>query len=147
MNATKFVVLLVIGVLCANVSARDESKETKLGTSVSKTSTKGIGAELSVNGETNSYSAVYTAASATKGPKGPRADTYESGSTYTNGRISAKGRKADASSTSRSSANGNSEAEANRKGAAARSNGFAGSDSTVKGRTSDKKKGKKGKKN
>ncbi|XP_023644074.1 uncharacterized protein LOC111832057 [Capsella rubella] len=56
MNATKFAVLLVIGVLCVNISARVVSKESKLGTSVSKTAIKGIGAELDVDAGTASYS-------------------------------------------------------------------------------------------
>ena len=52
MNAMKFVVLLIfVGVVCANVGARqleEVSKETKLGICIPKTVTaNGIGAELS----------------------------------------------------------------------------------------------------
>ncbi|CAH8256172.1 unnamed protein product [Arabidopsis lyrata] len=123
MNATKFVVLLVIGVLCAIVTARqaeEVSKETKLGTSLPKTTTKGIGAQLSAYGTTYSNSYVSSYARASNGPKGPDADAAEYGSTYTNGQVYAKGRKANISSKSGSKATGEAEAAANRKAAAAR---------------------------
>ncbi|EOA33868.1 hypothetical protein CARUB_v10021359mg [Capsella rubella] len=145
MNATKFTVFLVIGVLCAIVTARqveEVSKETKLGTSNSKAATKGIGAELSVNATTTSYSDGFSYASASRSPKGPRADAYGTGYTATSGDVAAKGRNANASSTSGSSGQGGAAAVANRKGAAATGNGNAGSGSTAKGRT-----GSKGKKN
>ncbi|XP_010418175.1 PREDICTED: UPF0540 protein At1g62000-like [Camelina sativa] len=146
MNATTFVVLLVIGVLCANVRARvdvDESKETKLGTSMSKSATKGIGAELSVTAQTNSTSYGTGYASVTKSPKGPSAFSDGNGYTDTNGAVSARGRNANASSTSGSAARGSAAAAADRRGAAARGNGSAGSSSTARGRTTDKKKKKK----
>ncbi|EFH64309.1 hypothetical protein ARALYDRAFT_893294 [Arabidopsis lyrata subsp. lyrata] len=143
MNATKFVVLLVIGVLCAIVTARqaeEVSKETKLGTSLPKTTTKGIGAQLSAYGTTYSNSYVSSYARASNGPKGPDADAAEYGSTYTNGQVYAKGRKANISSKSGSKATGEAEAAANRKAAAARAKGSVKSDSRVKGSSSGKKK-------
>ncbi|CAL9237795.1 unnamed protein product [Arabidopsis halleri] len=125
MNATKFVVLLVIGVLCAIVTARQVevvSKETKLGTSLSKTTTKGIGAQLSAYGRTDSNSYVFSSTTAFKNPKGPGANAYEGGSTYTDGIVYAKGHKAKVSSESRSKAKGNAAAAATRKAAYARAN-------------------------
>ncbi|CAL9237826.1 unnamed protein product [Arabidopsis halleri] len=148
MNATKFVVLLVIGVLCAIVTARhveEVSKETKLGTSLPKTTTKGIGAQLFAFGRTDSNSYVSSYARATNGPKGPDADAAEYGSTYTNGQVYAKGRKARVSSSSGSKATGKAEAAASRKAAAARAKGSVKSNSRVKGSSSGKK-GHKGKK-
>ncbi|CAE5962441.1 unnamed protein product [Arabidopsis arenosa] len=147
MNATKFVVLLVIGVLCAIVTARQVevvSKETKLGTSLSKTTTKGIGAQLSAYGRTDSSSYVFSSATAFKNPKGPGANAYEGGSTYTDGIVYAKGHKAKVSSASRSKAKGEAKAAATHKAAYARAKGSVKSDSRVKG--SSQKKGHKGKK-
>ncbi|KAG7587935.1 hypothetical protein ISN44_As07g002950, partial [Arabidopsis suecica] len=146
MNATKFVVLLVIGVLCAIVTARQVevvSKETKLGTSLSKTTTKGIGAQLSAYGRTDSSSYVFSSATAFKNPKGPRADASESGSTSTTGRVFAKGHKAKVYSTSGSSSTGGSQAAVNREAAAASAGGSTGSGSTVKGSSEKKGKGNK----
>ncbi|XP_019085670.1 PREDICTED: UPF0540 protein At1g62060-like, partial [Camelina sativa] len=154
LNATKFSVLLVIGILFAIVTARqveEVSKENKLGTSAPKTATKGIGAELSVDAQTDSTSTGSGFASVTKSPKGPSAFSSGTGFTSTRGNVSAQGRNANASSSSGSSAQGNAAAAANRKGAAARGDGSGGSGSTVRGRTTDKKKKKKkdgkGKKN
>ncbi|XP_010418197.1 PREDICTED: UPF0540 protein At1g62060-like [Camelina sativa] len=146
MNATKFSVLLVIGVLFAIVTAREVkevSKETKLGTSVPKTATKGIGAELSVDVRTDSFSSGNGFSSATYSPKGPRAASSGNGFTSTGGAVSAQGRNANAASSSGSSAQGNAAAAANKNGAAARGDGSAGSASTASGRTNDKKKKKK----
>ncbi|KAG7587957.1 hypothetical protein ISN44_As07g003170, partial [Arabidopsis suecica] len=147
MNATKFVVLLVIGVLCAIVTARhveEVSEETKLGTSLPKTTTKGIGAQLFAYGTTYSSSNVYSSARAFKNPKGPEADAYENGYTSTSGQVYAKGRKARISSKSSSKATGEAEAAASRKAAAARAKGYVKSNSRVKGSSSGKKKGHKG---
>ncbi|CAE5962454.1 unnamed protein product [Arabidopsis arenosa] len=148
MNATKFVVLLVIGVLCAIVTARhvkEVSEETKLGTSLPKTTTKGIGAQLFAYGTTNSNSYVSSYARSSSGPKGPDANAAEYGSAYTSGQVYAKGRKAKISSKSSSKATGEAAAAATRKAAAARAKGYVKSDSRVKG-SSQKKKGYKGKK-
>ncbi|KAG7584924.1 hypothetical protein ISN45_Aa02g003070 [Arabidopsis thaliana x Arabidopsis arenosa] len=126
MNATKFVVLLVIGVLCAIVTARQVevvSKETKLATSLSITTTKGIGAQLSAYGRTDSNSYVSSYATATNGRKGPDADAYEGGYTSTKGEVYAKGHKARVSSASNSTAKGEAAAAATRKAAAARAKG------------------------
>ncbi|XP_010473434.1 PREDICTED: UPF0540 protein At1g62060-like [Camelina sativa] len=146
MNATKFSVLLVIGILFAIVTARqveEVSKENKLGTSAPKTATKGIGAELSVDVRTGSTSTGSGFASVTKSPKGPSAFSSGTGFTTTNGAVSAQGRNAAASSSSGSNAQGNAAAAANRNGAAARGDGSAASASTASGRTTDKKKKKK----
>ncbi|CAH8262808.1 unnamed protein product [Arabidopsis lyrata] len=147
MNATKCVVLLVIGVCCAIVTARhveEVSKETKLGTSLPKTTTKGVGAQLSAYGATYSTSDVYSFANAFKNPKGPGSNAYKNGYTGTNGVVYAKGHKARVSSASRSKANGNAEAAVTHKAAAARAKGLVKSDSRVKGSSSGKKKGYKG---
>ncbi|CAL9243437.1 unnamed protein product [Arabidopsis halleri] len=123
MNATKCVLLLVIGVCCAIVTARhveEVSKETKLGTSLPKTTTKGVGAQLFAYGATYSTSDVYSFANAFKNPKGPGSNAYENGYTGTNGVVYAKGHKARVSSASRSKANGNAEAAVTHKAAAAR---------------------------
>ncbi|XP_010430259.1 PREDICTED: UPF0540 protein At1g62060-like [Camelina sativa] len=149
MKATKLSVLLVIGILFAIVTARqveEVSKENKLGTSAPKTATKGIGAELAVDAQTDSTTSGSSFSSATQSPKGPIASSGGFGFTSTRGNVSARGRNADASSTSGSSAQGNSAAAADRKGAAARGDGSSGSASTATGRTTDKKKKKKKKK-
>jgi len=144
MNATKFVVLLVIGILCAIVTARqvkDLSTETKLGASLPKTTTKGIGAQLSATGTTYSTSSVVSYANGFNNPKGPGANSFESANTFTSGQVTAKGRKARVSSTSASAAEGDAAAAVTRKAAAARANGKVASASRVKG-SSEKKKGK-----
>ncbi|CAA0308831.1 unnamed protein product [Arabidopsis thaliana] len=149
MNATKFVVLLVISVLCAIVTARqveEVSKETKLGTSLPKSTNKGIGAQLSAAGLTYSASSVSSSASAFNNPKGPGASASESGYTSTIGQVIAKGRKARVSSASASAAKGEAAAAVTRKAAAARAKGKVASASRVKGSSEKKKgKGKKGK--
>jgi len=149
MNATKFVVLLVIGILCAIVTARqveEVSKETKLGTSLPKSTNKGIGAQLSAAGLTYSASSVSSSASAFNNPKGPGASASESGYTSTIGQVIAKGRKARVSSASASAATGEAAAAVTRKAAAARAKGKVASASRVKGSSEKKKgKGKKGK--
>ncbi|XP_019085224.1 PREDICTED: UPF0540 protein At1g62060-like [Camelina sativa] len=149
MNATKFYVLLVIGILFAIVTARqveEVSKENKLGTSAPKTATKGIGAELSVDAQTESTALGSGYASVNQSPKGPNAFSSGTGFTSTRGNVSAQGRNANATSTSGSGAQGSAAAAADRKGAAARGNGSAGSSSTARGSTNDKKKYKKKKK-
>ncbi|KAL9310350.1 hypothetical protein AtEden1_Chr1g0061311 [Arabidopsis thaliana] len=149
MNATKFVVLLVIGVLCAIVTARqveDVSTETKFGTSLPKTTTKGIGAQLSATGTTFSDSNVVSYASGFNNPKGPGANAFESANTFTSGQVTAKGRKARVSSTSASAAEGDAAAAVTRKAAAARAKGKVASASRVKGSSEKKKKDRKGKK-
>jgi len=52
----------------------DVSKETKLGTSLPKTTTKGIGAQLSAYGTTDSTSYVSSYTSGFNNPKGPGAN-------------------------------------------------------------------------
>jgi len=149
MNATKFVVLLVIGILCAIVTARqveEVSKETKLGTSLPKSTNKGIGAQLSAAGLTYSGSSVSSSASAFNNPKGPGASASESGYTSTIGQVIAKGRKARVSSASASAATGEAAAAVTRKAAAARAKGKVASASRVKGSSEKKKKDHKGKK-
>ncbi|KAG7650259.1 hypothetical protein AtNW77_Chr1g0061631 [Arabidopsis thaliana] len=144
MNATKFSVLLVIGVLCAIVTARqveEVSKETKLGISTPKTTIQGVGAQLSTRGRTFSNSGGSSFARATHGRKGPEADASEGGFTSTGAEIIAKGRKTKVSSKSASVSQGGSKAAANRKAAAASAGGATGSESRVKG-SSEKKKGK-----
>ncbi|KAG7658159.1 hypothetical protein ISN44_As01g051530 [Arabidopsis suecica] len=149
MNATKFAVLLVISVLCAIVTARHVekvSKETKLGTSLPKSTTKGIGAQLSAAGMTSSSGDVYSSATGFNNPKGPDANAYENGYTSTSGQVIAKGRKTRVSSASASTAKGDAKAAVTRKAAAARANGKVASASRVKGSSEKKKgKGKKGK--
>ncbi|EOA34416.1 hypothetical protein CARUB_v10021947mg [Capsella rubella] len=138
MNTIKFAVLLVIGALCVNVSARAVSKESKLGTSTPKTATKGIGAELSAQAGTTSYSVSSGYVSVTRSRKGPNAFADGSGSTGTSGNVSADRPKSEVSSSSGSNAQGGAAGAADRRGAAAGGNGSAASGSTAKGRTSGK---------
>ncbi|CAH8352764.1 unnamed protein product [Eruca vesicaria subsp. sativa] len=131
MNATKFVVLLIfVGVVCANVGARqleEVSKETKLGISIPKTvTTNGLGAELgTVIVDTYATNNENSDASAAAGPRGPSADT--SGSVYksTYGYVRAEGPNARADSISYAAGGTTS-------GAAAGPNGAGGS-STAQG--------------
>ncbi|CAN6971316.1 unnamed protein product [Brassica rapa subsp. trilocularis] len=97
MNAMKFVVLLIfVGVVCANVGARkveEVSKETKLGISIPKTvTTNGIGAELgrvyAVTGADNYENANARAAA---GPDGPSTETSSTVYKSTNGYVDAEG--------------------------------------------------------
>ena len=97
MNAMKFVVLLIfVGVVCANVGARqleEVSKETKLGISFPKTvTTNGIGAGLSrVYAVTSANNYENSNAGAAAGPDGPSADTSATVSKSTYGSVDAEG--------------------------------------------------------
>ncbi|KAL1213265.1 hypothetical protein V5N11_028567 [Cardamine amara subsp. amara] len=90
MNATKFVVLLLIGVLCANVGAR-QLEDTKLSISIPKTSSKGIGAELDVITDNFGTISSFSSSNAAGGPSGPFAAGYGTHSKSANGTVAATG--------------------------------------------------------
>ncbi|CAH8352780.1 unnamed protein product [Eruca vesicaria subsp. sativa] len=135
MNTTKFVVLLIfVGVVCANVGARqleEVSKETKLGISIPKTvTTNGFGAERgSVTATTYARNSEDSNADAAAGPGGPSASG--SGSVYksTYGSVTAEGPNASANSGSYASGNSGASAAAGPNGAVGigYANGYADS--------------------
>ncbi|KFK40621.1 hypothetical protein AALP_AA2G020000 [Arabis alpina] len=143
MNDTNFAVLLIlIGVVCANVGARQlegVSKETKIGVSIPKTATtNGLGAELafvSVTTMASSYSS--GDASAAASPPGPSAQARGTGSGTTYGSVYAEGpRMAYGYSSSGSGSNGTAQAAATPNGVAASDGGTSGASSTASGGSS-----------
>ncbi|CAG7903362.1 unnamed protein product [Brassica rapa] len=96
MNATKFVVLLIfVGVVCANVGARqlDEvSQKTRFGISIPKTvTTNGIDAERIVSSGTSAYNTEYSNSNANGGASGPSSSSSGSVNKYTYGSVDADG--------------------------------------------------------
>ncbi|KAL1213264.1 hypothetical protein V5N11_022680 [Cardamine amara subsp. amara] len=121
MNATKFVVLILIGVVCANVSAirqpKEVSKETKVGISVPKTAiTNSVGTELHVIVTSVAYNEELTGANAKIGPGGPGSKAYAGASGGSGGTVVAIGPNAVASSRSFASAKTSSVAVASPDG-------------------------------
>ncbi|VVA98748.1 unnamed protein product [Arabis nemorensis] len=131
MNAKKFGVLLLIGVVCANVGARQlegVSKETKIGISIPKTVTSNaLGAELSVDVGTYASALGYGDANAAAGPSGPSTGSSGRGSGYTSGYVSVDDPPGSSGSVARSysGANGNGGANAAAGPNDATSNGSA----------------------
>ncbi|KAJ4877383.1 hypothetical protein Rs2_42401 [Raphanus sativus] len=143
MNVMKFVVLLIfVGVVCANVGARqlqEMFKETKLGISIPKTvTTNGIGAELGLvyvtTSATNSENSNAGAAAGAGGPSASGSGTVYK-STY--GTVNAEGPNARANSYSYVSGSTGAGAAAGPNGAG--SNGYAAgvAYSNADGSTSD----------
>jgi len=142
MNAIKFVVLLLIGVVCVNVGAirqlEKRSKETELSVSLPK-ATKGVGAEFTVTVYTQSIGDGNGFGDAKiKGRKGSSSNAIGSGSGITSGYVIAKGPNATAFSRSIAFGLGQANAVAGRKGATAKGNGFGRGITTAFGSTGPK---------
>ncbi|KFK40620.1 hypothetical protein AALP_AA2G019900 [Arabis alpina] len=137
MNATKFVVLLFIGVVCANADARQlkvVSKDTKSSLSVPKTvAANSLGAELYVSVGTGSSTSEVSQSSASRDPSGPGAAADGISSAYTTGNVYVDGTPAYAESGSGSGSQGTSEAASGTDGASARGAGTGGGSSSAVG--------------
>lgn len=140
MNAIKFVVLLLIAVVCDNVGAirplEEGSKENELGVSVPKAqTTKGVGAELTVIVYTHATSNGEGYANAKNGPKGPGGSANGSGFGSTSGYVRADGPNARAFSRSTAYGRGSADAAAGPKDATANGNGSGGGTTVAYGST------------
>lgn len=140
MNVIHFVVLILIGVVCANVSAirqpERESKETKLGISVPKTATtNGVGDQLYLTVISNVYHSEYVFSSATDGPGGPSATAYAGSSGSISGTVIVDGPNEEASSTSRAGGQASSAAGSSPSGVSARGSSSGDANTTASGRT------------
>ncbi|KAF8053190.1 hypothetical protein N665_1450s0005 [Sinapis alba] len=141
MNAMKFVILLIfVGVVCANVGARqleEVSKETKLGISSPKTvTTNGIGAELDlVTVFTGADNYENSNAGATAGLNGPSADTSSTVTKTTSGSVTAQGPNTSAGSYSNVYGGTSSGAAAGPNGAGSGGTAYGGASSGASGTT------------
>ncbi|CAA7046701.1 unnamed protein product [Microthlaspi erraticum] len=124
MNATKFVVLLFIGVVCttANVGARkleEVPKEAKLGISIPETATtNSVGTQLSVSIGNYVGGQGYSNSNADNGAGGASSSTSNAGSGYSSGYLLADGTNENAYLGASAGGQGNSNAEAGAGGAA-----------------------------
>lgn len=138
MNAVNCFVLLLIGLVCANVGAIRQLEETMISISVSNTgsTTNGIGDKLysivSVTSSAEAYAC--GSANANRGPDGPSGNASGCGSGHTSGHAIAEGPNARATTMSTAFARDSADAAAGPNGATARGNGAGGGTSVASGR-------------
>ncbi|EOA33271.1 hypothetical protein CARUB_v10022438mg [Capsella rubella] len=141
MKAIKFVVLLLIGVVCASTVGairhlQEGSKETELGISIPNTvTTNGVGTQLTVVVYSSATGYGNNSASARKGTKGPKGSSNATGIGTTSGYVIADGPNARAYSRSNAYGRGQADAAAAPNGARGSGVGSGGGTTVAYGST------------